>query len=99
MCEVLSLARMARRAGVTQQWLKAEAEAGRVPCLVAGNRFLFSSSVVLEVLSQRASCTTSKVQQLKTSVEREGCPIQTGTEMLAEQLQSRQADEGVADDE
>ncbi len=63
MAEVLSLCRMARRAGVTQQWLKAEAEAGRIPCLKAGKRFLFSPPAVLEALAVLAA---------KASVDEEG---------------------------
>lgn len=38
-----------------------------------------------------------KVHRLQAMVEREGCPIQTAAELLAEQ-QSRQSDKGVADD-
>lgn len=84
MCEVLSLARMARRAGVSQKWLKAEAEAGRVPCLMAGARFLFSPSVVLAMLSQRASCTQEKMQQIKNMTTSQGLTIRTAAEMEAE---------------
>ena len=41
-----TVARMARKLGVTQAWLKGEAESGRVPCLRAGSRFLFSPDAV-----------------------------------------------------
>ena len=51
---LLNLARMARRVGVTQAWLKAEAEAGRVPLLRAGTRYLFSEAAVREALLDRA---------------------------------------------
>ena len=53
--ELLSLNRMARRLGVTAKWLKGEADAGRVPFLRAGNRYLFSAAAVEQVLMERAA--------------------------------------------
>ena len=53
--DVLSLARMARRLGVTCTWLRSEADAGRVPSLRAGNRYLFSPQAVEAVLAARAA--------------------------------------------
>jgi hypothetical protein len=58
MSEILSLSRMSRRAGVTQHWLRHEAEAGRVPCLRVGKRLLFSPPAVLEALAVLASRKT-----------------------------------------
>ena len=55
MTELLSLARMARRLGVTQDWLRAEADAGRVPCLRAGKRHLFNAAAVQEALAVQAA--------------------------------------------
>jgi hypothetical protein len=55
MSELLSLSRAARRMGVTAQWLKAEAKAGRVPCLQAGTRYLFDSLALARTLSERAA--------------------------------------------
>lgn len=40
------LARRLRRFGITQAWLKSEAEAGRLPCMRAGRRLLFNSDAV-----------------------------------------------------
>jgi excisionase family DNA binding protein len=54
MNEVLTLNRMARRLGVTVRWLRAEADAGRVPCLRAGRRYLFELSAVQAALARRA---------------------------------------------
>jgi hypothetical protein len=54
MNEILSLARMARRLGVTQQWLRAEADAGRVPCLKAGKRYLFNPDAAERELLRQA---------------------------------------------
>jgi len=56
--DVLSLPRMARRLGITQTWLRAEADAGRVPCLRAGTRYLFAAAAVEKALAERASRQT-----------------------------------------
>ena len=52
--ELLTLSRMARRLRVTVRWLRAEAEAGRVPCVMAERQMLFNSEAVERVLLQRA---------------------------------------------
>ena len=46
---------MAHRLRVTTKWLREEAEAGRVPCLRAGDRLLFHPPTVLLVLVARAA--------------------------------------------
>ena len=46
---------MARRLRVTAAWLREEADAGRVPCLKAGKRFLFVPEAVERVLAERAA--------------------------------------------
>jgi hypothetical protein len=46
---------MARRIHVTTGWLRDEADAGRVPCLRAGNRYLFSPSAIEQLLADRAA--------------------------------------------
>lgn len=55
MSDLLLLGQMARRLGVEAEWLRQEAEAGRVPCLRAGKRFLFNSFAVQDALAARAS--------------------------------------------
>lgn len=60
MSELLSLNRMARRAGVTQQWLREQADAGVIPCLPAGRRYLFEPTAVIEALAALASRPTDK---------------------------------------
>jgi hypothetical protein len=40
--------------GLTQSWLKAEAEAGRIPYFRAGRRMLFDPEAVEQVLLKRA---------------------------------------------
>lgn len=57
MSELLSLTRMARRVGVTQQWLRDQADAGKLPCLKAGNRYLFSPTAVQDALAVKAART------------------------------------------
>jgi len=55
MNDLLSLSRMARRLGVTQQWLRDQADAGNVPCLKAGRRHLFNPDAVQEALATKAA--------------------------------------------
>ena len=55
MSDLLSLARMARRLGVTQEWLRDQADAGNVPCLRAGKRYLFNAVAVREALAAEAA--------------------------------------------
>lgn len=52
---LLPLSPMARRLRVPVAWLRAEADAGRVPCLRAGSRYLFAPEVVTRVLADRAA--------------------------------------------
>ncbi len=57
MSDLLSLSRMARRVGVSQQWLRDQADTGKVPCLKAGNRYLFNPSAVQSALAAKAART------------------------------------------
>jgi hypothetical protein len=45
---------MARRLRVPVSWLRAEAAAGRLPCVQAGDRFLFDGELVERLLLERA---------------------------------------------
>ena len=51
---LLPLGAMARRLHVTTKWLRGEAEAGRLPHLKAGDRFLFVGDAVEKILYERA---------------------------------------------
>jgi hypothetical protein len=51
---LLPLRLMARRLRVTQSWLRAEAESGRLPSLQADKRLLFAPEVVERILAERA---------------------------------------------
>jgi len=57
MSDLLTLPRMARRIGVTQRWLRQQADAGKVPCLKAGNRYLFEPLAAQEALARQAART------------------------------------------
>jgi len=46
---------MARRLGVTQEWLRHQANADKIPCLKAGKRYLFNPIAVQEALAAKAS--------------------------------------------
>lgn len=52
---LLPLGPMARRLRVTNAWLRAEADAGRVPCLRADKRYLFAPLAVEAALAERAT--------------------------------------------
>lgn len=62
MSELLSLPRMARRLGVTSTWLKTQADAGKVPCLRAGKRYLFNALAVQDALAVEAAKKRPGVQ-------------------------------------
>jgi len=61
MSELLSLRRMARRLGVTQQWLWDQADAAAIPFLKAGNRYLFNAAAVADFLAAKATQTRQEV--------------------------------------
>lgn len=46
---------LARRLRVPASWLRSEADAGRLPCLRAGRRYLFDAYTVERVLLARAA--------------------------------------------
>lgn len=64
--ELLSLSRMAVRLGVTQEWLREQAAARKVPCLVAGKRFLFNPVAVLDALAVQAARPVSDAGKPKS---------------------------------
>jgi hypothetical protein len=66
---LLPLGLMARRLRVTNAWLRAEADAGRVPCLRAGKRYLFSPEAVERILAERAASRCTESQLTKSEGE------------------------------
>ena len=55
MNDLLPLSRMSRRLGVTQQWLRDQADTGKIPCLKAGKRYLFNPVAVQDALAAKAA--------------------------------------------
>ena len=51
---LISLAKMAKRVGVTAGWLREQAEIGNVPGLQAGSRWLFDAEAVTQKLADMA---------------------------------------------
>lgn len=56
----ISVDRAAVRLGVPAAWLRAEARAGRVPCLRAGKRLLVNVAMVRRALAERAERDAKK---------------------------------------
>jgi hypothetical protein len=55
MSELVILPRAARRLGVPVKWLREQADAGKVPCLRAGARYLFDLDAVRQELAKQAA--------------------------------------------
>lgn len=53
--ELLTDSQMARILRVSLRWLRAEAEAGRIPAVKAERRFLFNRTAVERTLTDRAA--------------------------------------------
>lgn len=58
--ELMPLVRMASRAGVPYRWLKEKAEAGDLPALKAGNRWLFRPDLIIPAVAAMADSPLSK---------------------------------------
>jgi len=56
--ELVTDSQLARILRVSVRWLRAEAEAGRLPCVRAERRFLFNHDVIVRLLADRASTET-----------------------------------------
>ena len=52
---LVNLLELSGRLRLPAKWLKIEAEAGRIPNLKAGRKFLFSIEAVKQTLTRRAS--------------------------------------------
>jgi excisionase family DNA binding protein len=53
--QLLSLPALAQALGLPEDWLKAEADAGRLPHLRIGKRYRFNREAVLRTLAERAA--------------------------------------------
>ena len=61
MVQLTSLKCTARQIGIPAWWLKSQAEAGRVPCLVVGTRRYFNAIAVSEALAAQAGNPTTRI--------------------------------------
>ncbi len=59
--KTLILGAMARRLRVTSTWLRAEAEAGRIPHLRAGSTLLFDPQAVERIVLERLRAAEAEV--------------------------------------
>jgi hypothetical protein len=53
--DLLTLPRLALHLQLSRDWLRAEALAGRLPCLRVGRKLLFSLAAVEKALAERAA--------------------------------------------
>ena len=53
--QLLSLPELARALNLPESWIKAEANAGRIPHLRIGKRYRFNSETVIRALAERAA--------------------------------------------
>ena len=75
--KLLNIHGLARALHIPAAWLKAEATAGRIPCLKIGRRRLFNPAAVKAVLAQRAAeypanNTKEQDQQRSNAIRRKG---------------------------
>lgn len=53
--QLVSLRGLSRELKISIEWLKVEADAGRIPCLRAGRKRLFNAEAVRQALLRRAA--------------------------------------------
>jgi hypothetical protein len=62
---LLNLGQLALDLGLSREWLRIEAEAGRIPCLRVDDRLRFNLAAVEQALLERAGgLTTGKANSL-----------------------------------
>jgi len=69
--KLLHVTEVARMVGVSARWLQNEAEAGRLPSLNAGGKYLFDYQAVLAKLKSRARGDSTYVPILKPEGDKE----------------------------
>jgi hypothetical protein len=68
--EVLNLHQLAERLGIDANWIRTQAEAGKLPYLPASNRMLFNPAAVITVLaSMAATFPTGPTRPRRTKAE------------------------------
>jgi len=58
--QLLPIQSMARRLRVSADWLRGQADAGRLPHVKADRQYLFNAALIEQILLRRASLTPSK---------------------------------------
>ncbi len=61
MSDLLTLHRLAAHLRLPREWLRAEAIAGRLPCLRVGRKLLFNLPAVERILAERAASNAEAV--------------------------------------
>ncbi|MCC5822629.1 MAG: helix-turn-helix domain-containing protein [Phycisphaerales bacterium] len=61
--QFLPIGPTSHRLGVPRAWLRREADAGRIPCLMVGRRRMFNLEAVRETLEHRSGAGLSVPQQ------------------------------------
>jgi len=62
--QLLSLPALARALNLPEAWIKAEADAGRLPHLKIGKRYRFNSTAVVRTLADRAAMADKGVPRV-----------------------------------
>jgi excisionase family DNA binding protein len=60
--QLLSLPALAKALNLPEEWIKAEADAGRIPHLRIGKRYRFNFEAVVRMLAERAAKDTEGVR-------------------------------------
>ena len=66
---IVNIEGLSKSLRLSKRWLHAEAKAGRIPSLIAGNRRLFNADAVQQCLAKRAAKYESPIQSLLESLQ------------------------------
>lgn len=75
MDDLYHLNQLAVRLNLPRPWLRREAAQGRIPCLRAGRRLLFSLTAVAAALSERAARERGSVRRPRAEPTAELTPL------------------------
>ena len=65
MIKLLSLPALAEALKLPKSWIKAEADAGRIPHLKIGKRYRFNCDAVIDTLAERAARSGKGVRHVR----------------------------------
>jgi excisionase family DNA binding protein len=63
--QLLSLPALAKVLNLPTEWIKSEADAGRIPHLRIGKRYRFNQETVIRILAERASRSRVGVRHVR----------------------------------